>query len=168
MVRAFCCLLLVAVFVELVDIGEVEVLFVEVVFVNVYIVRRFALVGVGVAGVLGFRGQGGHLGVALFGFPKQFLKVRSIHGNLVSHELKRGSEAGSDIPSNLLPKHTLGLLQSLGSISLNSLIPKNGVVDGGMLKIIGHPGISNSNPLNPGILNLPPQSLSNYNLNPLR
>ncbi|GAB5080727.1 hypothetical protein ARTHROSP310_38790 [Arthrobacter sp. AD-310] len=37
-----------------------------------------------------------------------------------------------------------------------------------MLKIISHPGIGNGNPLNPGILNLPPQSLSNNNLNPLR
>jgi hypothetical protein len=37
-----------------------------------------------------------------------------------------------------------------------------------MLQVIGHPGISDGNPLKPGILDLTAQSLSNNNLNPLR
>ena len=37
-----------------------------------------------------------------------------------------------------------------------------------MLQIIGHPGIGDSDALQPGILNPPAQGLRNDNLNPLR
>ncbi|VXC65431.1 hypothetical protein ARTHRO9AX_90084 [Arthrobacter sp. 9AX] len=160
--------LLVAVFVEFFGVGEVEVLFVEVVFVDVHVSGRIALVWISVPGMLGFRCQGGHLGVALLGLPEQLLQIGRNDGNLVRDEFQSRSQADSQVPPHLLPQHTLGLLQSLGSISLDSLVTKNGVVDGGMLQVIGHPGISNSDALQPGILNLPAQGLSHNNLNPLR
>src|SRR3954470_19899436 len=84
--------LFVAVLVKVPIIAEVQVLFVEVVLVDVHISGRVGLVRVGVAGVLGFGGQRGHLGVTLLGLAQQLLQVGGVDRNLVSHKLKGGGQ----------------------------------------------------------------------------
>ena len=85
-----------------------------------------------------------------------------------SHEFEGRGQPDGDVPAHFLPKHPLGLFEPFGGVGLDGLVAKDRVVNSGVLQIVGHPGIGDSNALKPRILGLPAQSFSNNNLNPLR